>query len=183
MSCWSLKQSCSPTIALQILYTLFSLNRHGLRDPSRLSSSVTRVMWSLNRRFQKTVSHRHGRPTLNLFVAWRSCAAEATTSRVRAPEEGQCLPNAHASSIRSTRVRLSRWDATAVACCSAEVTSARHRALPSTISLSALLASHGSRVHLLWVIWTLGKQPCRLHAPPCAMAESPCAVAGALKDR
>ena len=43
---------------------------------------------------------RHGRPAQEPLTVWRSCLAEATTSRVRAPEEGQCLPERTHRSIR-----------------------------------------------------------------------------------
>ena len=43
---------------------------------------------------------RHGRPAQEVITAWSSCAAEVSTSRVRAPEEGQCLPEHTACPIR-----------------------------------------------------------------------------------
>jgi len=54
---------------------------------------------TLNRRFQKTVSGGHGRPAQERLTAWRACSVEVSMSRVRAPEEGQRLPDALASSI------------------------------------------------------------------------------------
>ena len=50
-------------------------------------------------KFQKTFSEHGGRPAQELLATWRSCSADATTSHVRALEEGQRLPDLLASSI------------------------------------------------------------------------------------
>ena len=51
--------------------------------------------------FSENLQYRRGRPAQERIAAWHACSADATTSRVCAPEEGQCLPDALASPFAS----------------------------------------------------------------------------------
>ena len=59
---------------------------------------------TLNRHFQKTVSDRHGRPSQELLATWCVGSVEGSTSRVRALEEGQRLPERAHRSISLSRL-------------------------------------------------------------------------------
>ena len=72
------------------LYTVFAMDRWFSRVDT-LKSRCQSLSLNTESVFQNSDRARRGRPAQELIAAWRACSASVSTSRVRAPVEGQRL--------------------------------------------------------------------------------------------